>query len=66
MSFNFNQEGYYHKTYGGGLMTILVKSLMGLYIYSLFRKMIDFDEDRIYSQAKIDDDEDSIVKWEET
>ena len=47
-------------------MTILVKSLMGLYIYSLFRKMIDFDEDRIYSQAKIDDDEDSIVKWEET
>lgn len=54
VSFNFNQEGYYHKTFGGGVMSIIVKTLLVIYIYSLFEKMIKFDDDRIYTQVIVE------------
>ena len=44
---NFNKQGDVHTTFFGGCMSVLVKIVIGLYIYLKVRKMIDYNDDAI-------------------
>ena len=42
---NFNKRGSEHATIGGGLVSLGVKIIMGVYIYILIKRMINYEDD---------------------
>ena len=42
---NFNKEGDMHTTIFGGLVSIMLKLVIGLYIFLNVYKMINYDDD---------------------
>ena len=51
---NFNNRGSVHKTVVGGTVSLLlVKMLMGVYIFLLMRKLVTFGDDKIGKEVTL-------------
>ena len=43
---NFNKNGSAHKTVLGGFVSILIRCLMGFYVYLLVKKFVLYEDDK--------------------
>lgn len=53
INLNFNKNGDSHKTFIGGLFSILIKMLLGLYVYLLFKRMFLYEADSNYTRINV-------------
>ena len=56
----FNNQGSTFNTLCGGVISIVIKVIMIVYVYSLVKKWIMFDDDQISTVIGYDD----IEKWD--
>ena len=52
---NFNNKGNFHNTFFGGLLSILVNIFVLIYIQSLIRKVVFYEDDSIITVTKYGD-----------
>jgi hypothetical protein len=49
----FNRKGAEHKTFGGGVVSLVVNVLMGSYVFILVKRMVNYEDDTIATSIKI-------------
>ena len=50
---NFNKNGDTHKTFIGGLFSILIKVALAFYVYTLFKRMFLNEADSNYTRINV-------------
>ena len=50
---NFNKNGDSHKTIIGGIFSVFIKMLLGLYVYLLFKRMFLNEADSNYTRINV-------------
>ena len=55
INLNFNNKDNIHRTFVGGLVSILVNILMIVYILTLVRKLIFYEDDSLLTVTKYTD-----------
>ena len=49
---NFNNKGNYHNTFCGGLVSMLVNVIVLIYIWTLVKKLVFYEDDTLLTVTK--------------
>lgn len=52
---NFNKEGNNHKTIAGGIVSLLIKIVMGVYFFMIFKKWLLMENNTQFSEIGLND-----------
>jgi hypothetical protein len=65
ISFNFNEEGETHRTLIGGLVSLLLKLLLSLFVVFRFKRLMLYEDNKTSSLKSVSSD-DITVNFNET